>query len=308
MAYGAILGQSPNQALTQQLQQHVTNFNNPHQVTTTQIGAATETALNQHVGNTNNPHQVTAGQIGAAPTVHTHDAGAIVSGTLPVARGGTGIATNPSMLVNLGVGTADSVFKNSPRPGVTGVLPVTNGGTGANNAAQARTNLGITPDNIGALPLAGGTMSGQINMNGQFIINPGDDLGDSDRCATVNQLAYNYCSVYPHIFAKKIDKTVTDVNNQLQGVIVINPLAGRYGGVYNVAGIFCLVIAYAATPLVPSEYKMDFYFDGQYYSKSLKEATVNILYPSTGLTFNQSGGYFTASTSGIYMVDIVFTV
>lgn len=152
MAYGAILGQSPNQALTQQLQQHIANLNNPHQVTTAQIGAATETALNQHVGNTNNPHQVTAGQIGAAPTAHTHDASAIVSGTLPVARGGTGITTNPSMLVNLGVGTTDSVFKNSPRPGVTGILSVANGGTGANNAAQARTNLGITASGLGAIP------------------------------------------------------------------------------------------------------------------------------------------------------------
>lgn len=33
---------------------------------------------------------------------------------------------------------------------ITGSLPVAKGGTGATTAANARTNLGITPDNIGA--------------------------------------------------------------------------------------------------------------------------------------------------------------
>lgn len=42
-------------------------------------------------------------------------------------------------------------------------VPVANGGTGATTAAAARTNLGITPANIGALPLTGGTVTGQIN-------------------------------------------------------------------------------------------------------------------------------------------------
>lgn len=41
-------------------------------------------------------------------------------------------------------------------------VPVANGGTGATTAAAARTALGITPENIGALPLSGGTMTGQL--------------------------------------------------------------------------------------------------------------------------------------------------
>lgn len=67
---------------------------------------------------------------GKANSSHTHGVGDITSGTLPVARGGTGITSNPSMLTNLGSTSAASVFAASPRPGVTGTLPVANGGTG----------------------------------------------------------------------------------------------------------------------------------------------------------------------------------
>lgn len=56
------------------------------------------------------------------PSAHTHSAADITSGTLPVARGGTGITSNPSLLVNLGSGSAAGVFQSTPRPGVTGVL------------------------------------------------------------------------------------------------------------------------------------------------------------------------------------------
>lgn len=80
---------------------------------------------------------------GKAASSHNHSASNITSGTLAVARGGTGVTANPSMLVNLGSGSAASVFATSPRPGVTGTLPVSKGGTGATTAAQARENLGI---------------------------------------------------------------------------------------------------------------------------------------------------------------------
>lgn len=74
---------------------------------------------------------------------HKHDAGDITSGTLAVARGGTGVTSNPSMLTNLGSTTAASVFAASPRPGITGTLPVANGGTGATTLANVKTNLEI---------------------------------------------------------------------------------------------------------------------------------------------------------------------
>lgn len=43
-------------------------------------------------------------------------------------------------------------------------VSVDGGGTGASTPANARANLGITPGNIGALPTAGGTMAGNLNM------------------------------------------------------------------------------------------------------------------------------------------------
>lgn len=56
---------------------------------------------------------------------------------IPVNKGGTGLSSSPSMLVNLGSTTAASVMQAAPRPGVTGTLPIANGGTGATTAANA---------------------------------------------------------------------------------------------------------------------------------------------------------------------------
>lgn len=55
--------------------------------------AAVQKNLDTHAGNKNNPHGVTASQVGAAPTQHNHNASAITEGTLPIARGGTGVST-----------------------------------------------------------------------------------------------------------------------------------------------------------------------------------------------------------------------
>lgn len=87
---------------------------------------------------------------GKAAASHNHSATNITSGTLAVARGGTGLTSSPSMLTNLGSTSAASVLAASPRPGVTGTLPIANGGTGATTAAKARTALGITLANLGA--------------------------------------------------------------------------------------------------------------------------------------------------------------
>ena len=71
------------------------------------------------------------------------------------------------MLVNLGSTAAAGVFATSPRPGVTGTLPVAHGGTGATSAAAARAALGAAAasHSHSYLPLSGGTVTGPITLS-----------------------------------------------------------------------------------------------------------------------------------------------
>lgn len=78
-----------------------------------------------------------------------------VTGTLPIANGGTGLTSAPSMLVDLASTTATSPLQASPRPGVTGTLPIANGGTGQTTAAGVRNALGLG-NTTGAVPIANG--------------------------------------------------------------------------------------------------------------------------------------------------------
>lgn len=153
---------------------------------TAAVGTATTVARSDHVHpaqTTVSGNAGTATKLATARTIRTNlgststasfDGSANVTpgitGTLPVANGGTGLRASPSLLVNLGSTSAANVMASSPRPGVTGTLPVARGGTGATTAAAARTALGVTPANIGALPLSGGTMTGDITMEGKAII------------------------------------------------------------------------------------------------------------------------------------------
>lgn len=83
------------------------------------ISTATQTALN-----------------GKAASSHAHGAGDITSGTLAVARGGTGQTTLALARSAMGLGNT------------TGALPVANGGTAATTVAAARTNLGVVETRI----------------------------------------------------------------------------------------------------------------------------------------------------------------
>ena len=124
----AIINESLAYATKAAFEAHVGDKGNPHGVTKAQVGlgnvpnvatndqtptyseAATLTALSAgekmsvafgklkkavssliaHIGDKKNPHKVTAAQAGAAATNHTHATTNITSGTLGVARGGTG--------------------------------------------------------------------------------------------------------------------------------------------------------------------------------------------------------------------------
>lgn len=55
---------------------------------------------------------ITAASVGAAASSHTHSASNITSGTLPIARGGTGGATASAARTSLGFATSTSLYTN----------------------------------------------------------------------------------------------------------------------------------------------------------------------------------------------------
>ena len=92
---------------------------------------------------------VQASSVPSGATAATHvgiNAGHINTGTLAIARGGTGITSNPSMLVNLGSTSAANVFAASPRPGITGTLSIAHGGTGCTTIDGLRTAIFNFPE------------------------------------------------------------------------------------------------------------------------------------------------------------------
>lgn len=92
---------------------------------------------------------------GKAASSHNHSTSNITSGTLGVARGGTGKATHTSNAVLTGngtsavnnVATASGALYATAANGAAkfGTLPIAQGGTGATSAANALKNLGTAP-------------------------------------------------------------------------------------------------------------------------------------------------------------------
>lgn len=56
---------------------------------------------------------------------------------------GVGYSVAPMILTDLSSTTPDNILKANPRPGVTGTLPIASGGTGAASASAARTALDV---------------------------------------------------------------------------------------------------------------------------------------------------------------------
>ena len=96
-----------------------------------QYGGGAWTAWNRLYSTNSKP---TLSELGAAASSHSHDAGNITSGMLPVARGGTGVTSAQAERNRLGLGNT------------TGALPIANGGTGATSASNAANAIlgGIT--------------------------------------------------------------------------------------------------------------------------------------------------------------------
>lgn len=66
-------------------------------------------SLLSHLTDDTNPHNVTCSQIGAAAEDHTHDASHIISGTLGVDRGGTGVTSYVDLSKKLCATVAETV-------------------------------------------------------------------------------------------------------------------------------------------------------------------------------------------------------
>ena len=84
-----------------------------------------DTTLNASSTNAIQNGAVTTALSGKAPSSHNHSTNDITSGTLPIARGGTGATTAAGIRNTLGLGNT------------TGALPVANGGTGVTTAVSA---------------------------------------------------------------------------------------------------------------------------------------------------------------------------
>ena len=116
-------------AVQTKLDTHTANKNNPHQVTAEQIGAdasgsaaAVQTKLDTHTANKNNPHQVTAEQVGAD-----------VSGSAAAVQ--TKLDAHAANKNNPHQVTAEQIGA------LSGIVPLTNGGTGATDGATGLKNL-----------------------------------------------------------------------------------------------------------------------------------------------------------------------
>lgn len=189
------------------LADHIANKNNPHGVTTTQIGAATKTEFDTHANNKSNPHGVTAAQVGLGNVDNTSDANKPVStaqaaaiadakkagtdaqsyaegvaGDLTTHTGNTTVHITGDERttwnakvgsVSLGSGSANGTVKLTV-DGVAGSdVSVTGLGSAAytDSDAYATKAQGTKADN--AMPKSGGTFTGEVVLNAD----PTKDLG-----------------------------------------------------------------------------------------------------------------------------------
>lgn len=124
-----------------------------------------------------------------APTSHNHSATNITSGTLPTSRGGTGGTSSPSAIGNLvsnlseetTVATND-LFPFRDTSAATGKkISFTNLRNAIVSAwAQAAAKPTYTASEVGALPITGGTLTGNLRIKGSGNYGMKLNLGDGE--------------------------------------------------------------------------------------------------------------------------------
>lgn len=147
------------------------------------LGAGIISTRNRYIPHTNN----TTGTVGTQYIPVYVNAGTI-----------TQITAN-SVLTNLGSTTAASTYAASPRPGVTGTLPIANGGTGATTAAAARANLGalgaITANGYDGMANMAGVTNTYIRTTQNGII-PYQSGGAGSGHSNIGTSTWRFANVY----------------------------------------------------------------------------------------------------------------
>ena len=124
-----------------------------------------------------------------------------VTGTLPVANGGTGqsLTAAPSLLVNLASKTAAGIFTASPRPGVTGTLPVANGGTGQTSLSDVIVGKAEKLKTAVTISLTGG-VTGSVSFDGSKNVSMATSVSAAEKSP-----AYGKCTTAAGTAAKEVD-------------------------------------------------------------------------------------------------------
>ena len=122
-----------------------------------------------------------------------------------------------------------NLFVNVPweagSSGISGTVQINQGGTGATDAATARTNLGITPANIGAVPISGGTLTGVLTLKGSQYGTDATTGGLNCNNSTITQLNAIY-------FAD----TINSLGDAGEGINFVHGSDKTYDTLYAISG------------------------------------------------------------------------
>ena len=175
-------------------------------------------------------HSLDYSDVGAASTGHTHGlASSTMTGTLPVKKGGTGATDAAGALANLGA-ASEGHTHDLASDKITGTLPVNKGGTGATDAAAARNNLQITPENIGAFPVSGGTLSGNLAFDSTETMRQISFARVLEDGTNFTTYLRSESKGVPSLFLRKNGETVNSLTLHEAYTVLKQPLSVASGG------------------------------------------------------------------------------